>query len=567
MKPQTVSSIFATLLSIARATPLKTSEVNQATPAVTIAAGTIIGSLVDDVEYYRGIPYAQPPIGPLRLRPPKPVEGFGTIQATGLGPACPQFANAEPSPVLNRVLSIPDVPEAFFFSAALGNETESCLTVSVMRPKNTKPDEKLPVLFWIHGGAFQMGSAQSFNASVLIPRAVSQGKPFIFVAVNYRLGGFGFLGGKEILADGAANLGLLDQRLALDWVADNIAAFGGDPDAVTIWGESAGAMSVFSQMALYDGNNTYKGRSLFRGAIMNSGSLTPAEPVDGVKAQEIFDTVVREAGCDAFPDAGKLDCLRGLDYKTFADATTKVPSYLGYHSIAFSYTPRPDGRILTNSAEVLAQTKKYAAVPMIIGNQENEGTVFSMFAYNITTKAETISYLNNIFFRNATREQVSDLVDTYPLCSVNDSLNATANETYPEFRRLAAILGDFEFTLISRVFLDFAPESVPAWSYLSTYGRGTPILGTYHVSDVPRMFAKTDAISRGIQDRLITFVNSLDPNDGVVDAVDGASMHWPSWHKSRQLLEFGAGSTGLLDGDFRSSSFEYLLSHLENFRL
>ncbi|OLN87697.1 putative secreted lipase-like protein 5, partial [Colletotrichum chlorophyti] len=475
-----------------------------------------------------GIPYAQPPIGPLRLRPPKPIEAFGTIQVTGLGPACPQFTNADSSPLFNRVLGIPGVPEALFFAAALGNETEGCLTVSVMRPQNTKADEKLPVLFWIHGGGFQLGSAQPFNASVLIPSAVSQDKPFIFVA---------------ILADGAANLGLLDQRLALECVADNIAAFGGDPDAVTIWGESAGAMSVFSQMVLYDGNNTYKGRPLFRGAIMDSGSLTPAEPVDGVKAQEIFDTVVREAGCGTLPDAEKLDCLRGLDYKTFADATTKVPSFQGYHSLAFSYAPRPDGRIITASAEVLAQTRKYAAVPMIIGNQENEGTLFGIFTYKITTKAETVSYLNDIFFRNATREQVLGLVNTYSRCSDDGSLDASANDTYTEFKRLTAILGDFEFILISRIFLDLAPESVPA------------------------VFVKTDTVSRGIQDRFVAFVNSLDPNDGVADPAGDASTRWPSWHESRQLLEFGANSTGLLDGDFRSSSLEYLLDHLEVFRL
>jgi carboxylesterase type B len=105
---------------------------------------------------------------------------------------------------------------------------------------------------------------------------VAEGKPIIFVTVNYRVAGFGFLPGAEILADGSSNLGLLDQRLGLQWVADNIAAFGGDPDKVTIWGESAGAISVFDQMALYDGNITYKGKPLFRAGIMNSGSVIPA---------------------------------------------------------------------------------------------------------------------------------------------------------------------------------------------------------------------------------------------------------------------------------------------------
>lgn len=130
-----------------------------------------------------------------------------------------------------------------------------------------------------------------YDGTSLVADSVAQGKPIIFVAVNYRVGGFGFLPGKEVLADGAANLGLLDQRLGLQWVADNIAAFGGDPEKVTIWGESAGSISVLDQMALYDGDNTYKGKPLFRGGIMNSGSVVPTDPVDGTKGQAIYDTV------------------------------------------------------------------------------------------------------------------------------------------------------------------------------------------------------------------------------------------------------------------------------------
>jgi hypothetical protein len=130
-----------------------------------------------------------------------------------------------------------------------------------------------------------------YDGTSIVADSVKQGKPVIFVAVNYRVGGFGFLAGKEVLADGAANLGLLDQRLGLQWVADNIAAFGGDPDKVTIWGESAGSISVLDQMALYDGDHTYKGKPLFRAGIMNSGSIVPADPVDCPKGQAIYDTV------------------------------------------------------------------------------------------------------------------------------------------------------------------------------------------------------------------------------------------------------------------------------------
>lgn len=112
-----------------------------------------------------------------------------------------------------------------------------------------------------------------YDPASLLSQAIDQDQPFVFVGVNYRVAGFGFMPGKEILADGSSNLGLLDQRMGLEWVADNIAAFGGDPTKVTIWGESAGAISVFDQMALYGGNITYKDQPLFRGAIMNSGSI------------------------------------------------------------------------------------------------------------------------------------------------------------------------------------------------------------------------------------------------------------------------------------------------------
>lgn len=152
----------------------------------------------------------------------------------------------------------------------------------VHRPAGTKPGDKLPVLFWIFGGGFELGWNSMYDGAPWVADSVKQGKPIIFVSVNYRVGGFGFLPGAEILADRSSNLGLLDQRLGLKWVADNIASFGGDPDKVTIWGEqvhpqvsgtyadmtrSAGAISVLDQMIMYNGDHTYKGKPLFRAAI------------------------------------------------------------------------------------------------------------------------------------------------------------------------------------------------------------------------------------------------------------------------------------------------------------
>jgi carboxylesterase type B len=283
------ASLLLTLAPLALAAPAieRRAALTVIAPA---PATTIVGRSALNVETFNGIPFAKPPVGPLRLKPPQPLtSSLGTIDGTGSPRACPQFYFSVddrniPSDVLGTVLNTP-------LFQTIGNQGEDCLTINVQRPAGTTKDSKLPVLFWIFGGGFELGSNAMYDATSLILESVAQRKPIIFVAVNYRVGGFGFMPGKEILADGSSNLGLLDQRLGLQWVADNIAAFGGDPNKVTIWGESAGSISVLDQMALYDGNNTYKGKPLFRGGIMNSGSIVPADPVDCPKGQAVYDTV------------------------------------------------------------------------------------------------------------------------------------------------------------------------------------------------------------------------------------------------------------------------------------
>lgn len=526
--------------------------------SINTPAGSIIGTSLLGVESWRGIPFAEPPVGQLRLKPPTAKKAkLSNYDATTLfPPACPQmFVSNDATNILEKVLNtLLDLP---ILKRLEGQE--DCLTVNVQRPAGTKAGDKLPVLFWIFGGGFELGATNLYDGTSLVSFAEKQGQDFIYVAVNYRVAGFGFLPGKEVLADGSANLGLLDQRLALQWVADNIEAFGGDPDKVTIWGESAGAVSVFDQMAMYGGKADYKGKPLFRGAIMNSGSMVPADPVDCPKGQVIYDKVVEEAGCKGKPDT--LACLREVPYPQFLEAVNSVPGILSYSSIALSYLPRPDGNILPESPDKLAKAGRYHAVPMIIGDQEDEGTLFALFQAGLSTTEEIADYLQQYFFNSASKEVLTDLVETYDPWIHEGSPFRTGifNEWYPGFKRLAAMLGDISFTLARRIFLDLTSKAhpdVPAWSYLASYGYGTPIMGTFHATDVLTILfglLPNNAMRSG-RTYYLNFLHNLDPNKGV-----GAFSKWPLWKEKRDLMWFERPHrNSILKDDFRSDSAKFL---------
>ncbi|KAI0385457.1 sterol esterase [Hypomontagnella monticulosa] len=561
-----VSAALFTGLATALPAPSQDLDGRAATASVVTVQGTIVGSSSGKVENFGGIPFAQAPKGKLRLKPPQRLNSsLGTFDATGVGPSCPQMYLSTGGDLLTSVLG--NLINTPLFQTVTG-QTEDCLTMRVQRPAGTKPDAKLPVLFWIYGGGFELGSPQMYDASSLISNGVDQGKPFVFVAVNYRVGGFGFLAGKEILADRASNLGLLDQRMGLEWVQDNIAAFGGDPEKVTIWGESAGAISVFDQMALYGGDNTYNGKKLFRGAIMNSGSIVPAQPVDCDRAQDIYDDVVKEAGCASA--ANTLDCLRNADYDTFLHAANSVPGILSYSSVALSYLPRPDGVVLPDSPDVLALNGRYAAVPMIIGDQEDEGTIFALLQPNITSTDKLVDYLWKVFFPEIAREDVAGLVNTYDSSITAGSPFNTGifNNVYPEFKRLAAILGDIVFTLTRRIFLELAVEAnpdVPSWSYLASYNYGTPILGTFHASDILQVFygILPNYASKAIQSYYLSFVYTLDPNSGTSSDI----QKWPQWKEKKELMQFWNNKSNLLADDFRSKSAQFLSANAAKFQI
>ena len=193
---------------------------------VAVDGGRISGRTDGDLHVFLGVPYAAPPVGDLRWRPPQPVQRWDGVRACrDYGPACPQ-----PGGMIAGVLGV-------------GETSEDCLYLNVWTPARS-PDDGLPVMVWIHGGGFTSGSASQslYDGASLARRGV------VVVSVNYRLGAFGFLAHPALSAESAdgvsGNYGLRDQVAALEWVRDNIAGFGGDPERVTAFGESAGGMSV-----------------------------------------------------------------------------------------------------------------------------------------------------------------------------------------------------------------------------------------------------------------------------------------------------------------------------------
>ncbi|CAG9949376.1 unnamed protein product [Clonostachys rosea f. rosea IK726] len=311
-------------------------------PKVQIQDGTVIGFTNNSIDNFLGIPYADTPE---RLRPPQRLSSpFGTLNATAIPASCPQhplIVNPEVFTQLPPEVSGPLLSSTIPPSVV----SEDCLNLIIQRPSSTTPDSRLPVLFWIYGGGFATGSSVPYDYSTLIQESVTLGQPIIVVRVNYRVGAFGFLPGKELQNDGGTNLGLRDQRLALEWVSENIAAFGGDPDKVTIWGESAGSISVMYHALINNGNSTYRGKPLFRGGIMDSGAVLPAEAVDSPTAQGIFESFSAAAGC-GLEDA--LTCLRGLPYEEFLNATAVIPGLFGPEAFRLSFPPRPDPRMISS---------------------------------------------------------------------------------------------------------------------------------------------------------------------------------------------------------------------------
>src|SRR5579875_2025324 len=233
--------------------------------------GAIEGNRMQGVLAFKGVPYAAPPFGPNRFQPPRPVEPWdGVRQALAYGPTVPKAPYFPPFDVLLPEVDIPG---------------EDCLNLNIWTPEPGQA--RLPVMVWIHGGAFLNGSGAwpTCDGTHFARDGV------VCVTINYRLGADGFL----CLGDDVTNIGLLDQIAALKWVQENIAAFGGDPDNVTIFGESAGGMSVATLMAMPAANGLFRRCIAQSGAGHHTFSLTTARRIGEYLAEKLGVEPTRQA--------------------------------------------------------------------------------------------------------------------------------------------------------------------------------------------------------------------------------------------------------------------------------
>ncbi|MCW0197304.1 carboxylesterase family protein [Sphingopyxis sp.] len=339
--------IFVAAALFAAAVPAAAQTV--AGPVAEVTGGRVAGTAAAGVATFRGIPFAAPPVGPLRWRAPQPVAPWAGIRdATSFGHDCMQ---------------LPFPSDA----APLGTApSEDCLTVNVWAPADAK-GKKLPVLFWIYGGGFVNGgsSPDVYDGAAFARAGV------VFVSFNYRLGRFGFFAHPALSAAGegpVGNWGLMDQQAALRWTHDNIAAFGGDPGRVTIMGESAGGMSVLDMLG------APATRGLFRGAIVLSGGGRTASQqrelardLPGAPSAETIGlNFAKSVGVEG-TDASALAALRGLPADRIV-AGLNLASLFAPPSPAPTWSgPFNDGVTLNGSVEAMFDRGAQAPVPVMIG--------------------------------------------------------------------------------------------------------------------------------------------------------------------------------------------------------
>jgi para-nitrobenzyl esterase len=417
---------------------------------VETRSGRVRGSAERGVLAFRGIPYAAPPVGKLRLRAPEsPAPWAGVRDARAAGPGAPQLGSRRGA-LFNRI-------------AGAVATSEDCLTLDVVTP--AADGGRRPVLVWIHGGAFVMGAG---SALVYGGEGLARRGDVVVVTFNYRLGALGWLALGDV-APGAgfeANLGLRDQIAALEWVRDNVAAFGGDPGNVTVFGESAGAMSVGALLG------APRARGLFARAIAQSGAADHCSTrAQGAQVARTF----LAALCLGPADAAKL---ADIPVSALVDAQRETMMKLAFALPGLPFQPAVDGDVLPAPPLEGIAAGNARGVPLLVGTNRDEWNLFLLG--DAKARALDEAGLRRRFERWLAPDAAARAYALY-----REALpHASPRARWGAYQTHRVFLGPAE-----RLAAAQAPHA-PTWSYLFSWS--PPLvrrqLGACHALEVPLVF-------------------------------------------------------------------------------
>ncbi|TVY41701.1 Carboxylesterase [Lachnellula subtilissima] len=464
---------------------------------------------------FSNIPYAQPPLGDLRFQAPVPFDVDCTTTPKPVNDGsrfsvCPQGAPAwtsvavkwltEGLGAINQSAGY-QPPNITTLPAVAYGTSEDCLVLDILSPKRVfESREKGPgaaVLVWIHGGGYTLGWKTLYGSGAGLVRASeSNGKEgVIYVAINYRLGLFGFLSGPTFQMNGTANAGLLDQRLALEWIQQNIAKFGGDPHRVTVMGESAGGGSTIHQITAYGG---LRGPAPFQQAIIQSGAFLPV-PTNKRK-EDLFQRFLATANVSTLQEARKLP----TDTLQLTNAIMVGEAPYG----DFTFNPVVDGSFAPALPGPLLLDGQYdKSLKIITGHNINEGIFFT--SPFVPTPA---TFDQNVILVSFPNTNASNTLNYITQTLYPPIFNGTYNYTN-QIARAAEIVGEALFACNAN-YLDRAFGN-RAYSYQFS------VAPSLHGDDVPYTFYQSpnnavlnDTLAVAMQEYFTNFAITGDPNGG-----------------------------------------------------
>ncbi|KAK1146370.1 hypothetical protein N8T08_003157 [Aspergillus melleus] len=480
------------------------------------------------IDHFHEIFYAESPTGKKRFAPPVPVKPTrgSIVDATRPGAWCPQGTG-----------------DILPFTSHVANISENCLSLRIARPSGVSKNAKLPVVVWIHGGGHALGSGSDilYSPDGLVKQAAADDRPLIYVAINYRFGLFGFATSKAMIETGQTNVGLRDQRAALEWVRDNIEVFG-----VTVLGQSVGASDIGLQLTAFDGTQGVP----FQQAIMMSGGpgLNFNSKPDLVA--ENTAAIARQVGCigDGDSQSSKvLECLRNVPFETLSNlSVTASRAARPPFGEGFFY-PTIDGDFIRDRPSQLLRAGKFAkGIPVISSWVTNDG---AWYASPLTSTDEDVLGSFGLWLFNLSNSTKQRLLELYPSENFEHmARNESDGPVSAQYYRAAQMNRDIWFTC---PVLDFAwqyvknggvePSQVRVYEHNSTRftpvfeKMGVPMWRVAHLSDIPYVLnsqhlkggadnsASQLALAQVVSGAIANFVNTGTPENEA-----GQIKRWPA---------------------------------------